>query len=148
MLLKGVSEYIATLIVAIITLAAGLGVFIYAYSVIDSYYTSLSQGIEYAKAGYRESLDVMASYIRGGEAIVIIVTSSFSVDINAVYINDSLSLCRAYTDDGVYTVDGMGSARVPSLSIAVIRCPVQGSLAYIKVVYRGGEIGSWASRIA
>jgi len=147
LLTKGVSEYIATLIATIITLAAGLGVFVYTYTVIDNYYLALSQSIEYAKAEYRESLEVMASYIRGVEAIVIAVAGGFSVDISAVYINNTLSACRLYTIDGSYTVDGMGVVRIPSNSIAVFKCSVNGSLAYVKIVYRGGEVASWASKI-
>jgi hypothetical protein len=147
MFLKGVSEYVSVFIVTIITLAAGLGIFIYAYAVIDGYYSSLSQRIEQAIAEYRQNLDIMASYIRGDEVIVIAVSSDSSVDINAIYINNSLYTCKAYIDNKIYIVDGINIVRAPSLSIAVIKCPIEGALAYIKIVYRGGEVGSWASRI-
>jgi len=147
MFLKGVSEYVSVFIVTIITLAAGLGIFIYAYAVIDGYYSSLSQRIEQAIAEYRQNLDIMASYIRGDEVIVIAVSSDSSVDINAIYINNSLYTCIAYIDNKTYIVDGMNMIRVPSLSITVIKCPIEGALAHIKIVYRGGEVGSWASRI-
>ncbi len=147
MFVKGVSEYIAVFITAIVTLAAGLGIFIYAYTVIDSYSFAFSQSIEYTKTGYRESLDVMASYIGGVDVIVIVVTGEFSTEVAAIYINNTLSTCKLYTGDDIYIVNGVDVARIPSNSIAIIKCPVQGALAYIKIVYRGGEIVSWAAKI-
>lgn len=145
---KGVSEYIATFIVSIVTLAAGLGVFIYAYTVIDSHQLAISRSIEYARAEYKEDLDIMAGYIKGGEAVIIIVTGGSSVDIDAVYVNNTMIVCRIYVNDAMHIIDGEGAARVPSNSVAVIKCPVEGAVAYVKIVYRGGEVGLWAARIA
>jgi len=144
--LRGISEYIATVIMIIVTLIAGLIMFLYVNSVVDTYYSSLSTRLTLIGG----SIDVMAGYIANNTIIVIVSVDRYPVKIYSIYVNDTLyPYCRVYRGDGSIAEVGNGQGvEIPYLSIAIVKCPANNcSICDVKIVYSGGEIYAKASRI-
>ncbi len=145
--MRGISEYMATVIMIIITLIAGLTMFLYVNNVVDIYYNSLSARL--TSIG-RDSIDVMASYIANNTIIVVISVGMHSIKMYSIYVNDTLyTSCKIYIGDkSIVEIDGGQGVEIPYLSIAIVKCPANSSnICDIKIVYSGGEIYAKASKI-
>ncbi len=146
--LRGVSEYIATVIMIIITLIAGLIIFLYVNSIVDTYYNSIMNRLIISEKG---SIDIMASYIAGNTLNIIVSTDSHSVKIYSIYINETLyTSCKIYRGDNIgIEIEGINGIEIPYLSIAIIKCPIDNcKICNVKIVYGGGEVYAVASRIS
>jgi hypothetical protein len=148
--LRGVSEYTATLIVAIITLAAGAAIFIYSYRLVDTYYSALATATQEAEQS--TSIAILATYINSSKLVVIGSTGSRPATLYAVYINESLAARCNVT----LTTRDTGAGQlpqqlytVPSYRAFVIVCSLssQPSSAKVKLVFNGGEAVAWATRV-
>ncbi|ADM28458.1 hypothetical protein Igag_1660 [Ignisphaera aggregans DSM 17230] len=147
--LRAVSEYTATIIMIIITLVIGATMVLYINSIADRYYSALATRLTAVEGG---SIDIMVSHIdRNNNIVTIIATGSQAIQIYAVYINETLTICTLYRDDGSRdTINGVNRVYVPQLSIASIQCPCPTAscvLCNIKIIYSGGEIYAMASKI-
>jgi len=149
--LRGVSEYTATLIVAIITLAAGAAIFIYSYAIVDSYYSALLRASEEVEQG--SSAAILASYIAlPGTLVVIGSTGSSPATPRAVYINESLATaCSLYFNNTSVSLPQSSATPtpIPPYTAFVIKCPVGSATehAFVKLVFDGGEAIAKAGRI-
>jgi len=147
--LRGVSEYVATLIITLVTLAAGAAIFIYSYNVVDSYYNALIRTSEEVYGG--SSAAILASYITSSRDLVIIAsTGSKPVTVMAVYINESLATaCTLFYNKTSASLSSSSAVTVPYYTAFVIRCGVSPSAryAYVKLVFEGGEVVAKASRV-
>ncbi|MEM1844660.1 MAG: hypothetical protein QW311_03250 [Ignisphaera sp.] len=148
----GVSEYVATLTIAIITLAAGVGIFAYSYYIIDSYYSRLVAVAEGTR-GRGGDIAILASLIdSSGKIVVIGSTGSKPVMLYAIHINNTLyTQCTVHIDgyNNTYTLDGSSYIQIPYYITFKSICitPSTTSQAIIKIVYEGGEKTVYVTKI-
>ena len=151
--MRGVSEYVAALLMTIITLVAGAIVFIYSYYIVNSYSNEFSSRA--LGAGRSLSVAVLASFIRGSNQVIVIgSTGANPATLRAVYINESLTVCTLSfaTAPGATTskqVDGSTGTVIPYRTVFIVNCalPSTSNVAVVKLVFDEGEIYAKAGRL-
>ncbi|MEM0239211.1 MAG: hypothetical protein QXT53_05125 [Ignisphaera sp.] len=144
--MRGVSEYVATVIVAIITMAAGVLIFIHSYYIANSYYNALSKAFEESLKS--SSMTILASYISGQKLVVLASTGSMPVQIYSIYVNESLANCSIAFNDSVKPLTYSNPIIVPYYTAFVAICNVRNaSYASVKIVFDGGTAYAKAQKI-
>jgi len=144
---RGVSVYVATIVMAIIVLSAGVMVFIYSHSIVDSYSRAIAERARELERGL--SATVLASYITpSGELIVIGSTGSRPATLRALYVNESLVECAVSFNGFSEQLTGQSAITIPYRTAFVVRCSVgPARLAYVKLVFDEGEVVSRAGAL-
>jgi hypothetical protein len=144
---RGVTTYVATLITAIIALSAGFIVFVYSYSIVDSYANSIAERARGAERSL--SVAVLASYITpSGDLVVICSTGSRPATLRALYVNESLVECTVSFDGVSGKLSGRSAITIPYRTAFVVECSVGSArVAYVKLVFDEGEVVSRAGAI-
>lgn len=150
---RGVSEYVATLIVSIITLAAGASVFVYSYYVVDRYYSELAKIAEEVRSRSGGVITILASFVnKNGDIIVIGATGSKPITFYVVHINNTFyPNCRIFIDGETNPriLNGSKSIQIPYYIVFKIVCSSSPTVsqAMVKLVYEEGEKIVYASKI-
>ena len=144
---RGVSTYVAAIVMAIVVLSAGTMAFIYSYSIVDHYARAIAERARELEGG--PSVTVLASYIASsGELIVIGSTGSRSATMRALYVNESLAECTVSFNGVSERLTGQSSITIPYRTAFVVRCSVgPARLAYVKLVFDEGEVVSRAGAL-
>ncbi|MEM0310103.1 MAG: hypothetical protein QXF10_01480 [Ignisphaera sp.] len=144
--MRGVSEYVATVIVAIITMAAGILVFIHSYYIANSYYDTLSKAFEESLKS--SSMTILASYISNQKLVVIASTGSMPIQIYSIYVNESLANCVIAFNNTAKPLTYSNPVGVSYYTAFVAMCNVgNASYANVKIVFDGGTEYAKAQKI-
>lgn len=147
---NGVSEYISTLIITLITIAAGAIVFVYSYNVIDRYYNDLVK-IMYDKEGIGGISILGALVDKENRLIIIGSTGSKPAKICSIFINDTLWTRCIVGIDGeykVYRLDKVIEASIPMYTVFRLICEIPDNVSTIitRIVMAEGEKIVYATR--
>ncbi len=147
---RAVSEYVSAIMLAIIVLASGAAIYIYAMNVLDRNYQRIENELIRAEHEMRQSLSIVASYFVNSNATIIVVSGDYPVKILDIYINNTVAT------PSCELIIGANKSTLPytlrPYTSAVILCswstaPSSGTSVPIKIVYEGGEVEALAQQI-
>ncbi|MCX8198789.1 MAG: hypothetical protein N3E36_02010 [Sulfolobales archaeon] len=139
----GVSEQLSAVILTLIVLSSMSLLFIYANNFISITEQRISRRIIEAGASVKQALDIAAAYISGDELVIVIASNNYPVKLYDIYVNESLA--TSYCKINGETIEGHV---VEPLYLEVITCSMGlTNFTLIKLVYEGGVIEAYASRI-
>ncbi len=145
--LRAVSELVSASLLVLIAITVGSIVALMILGNLQSGLQSLSQENLRAEIEAKEALSIDAAYIDpNGVLHVVVSTGGFPVTLQAVYINNTLWSCTAGYDAVSGPVQGF---TIPPYTLAVVSCNVGlPPIAYVKIVYPGGELFAVASPVS
>ncbi|MCS7128032.1 MAG: hypothetical protein RMI83_02005 [Desulfurococcaceae archaeon] len=139
----GVSEQLSAVILTLIVLSSMSLLFIYANNFISITEQRISRRIIEAGASVKQALDIAAAYISGDELVIVIASNNYPVKLYDIYVNESLA--TSYCNINGEAIEGHV---VEPLYLEVITCSMGlTNFTLIKLVYEGGVIEAYASRI-
>lgn len=143
------SEQISALLMLLIVISASIIIYGYAISVIQSKTEALERITSEQQYSSMQDLSKLLAYINGSHLIIGVYTGSNPVDLQRVYINNTLydNCTLIYEGNNKVTITSTGTVRIPSFSAAKIVCPVNKNYAIFKITYSGGAIIGEASQI-
>ncbi len=140
---RAISEYASAIMLAIIVLASGAAIYIYAMSVVNSSYQRIQNELMQAEQSMRQDIVISAAFISGSTLVAFLVAGDFPTKILGVYINETPATCTLYIGNSAYSLP----ATIPPYTLAVLKCPVSGTFAKLRVVYGGGEVVKYVKGI-
>lgn len=143
------SEQISALLMLLIVISASIIIYGYAISVIQSKTETLERITSEQQYSSMQDLSKLLAYINGTHLIIGVYTGVNPVDLQRVYINNTLydNCTLIYEGNNKATITSTGTIRIPSFSAAEIVCPINKNYAIFKITYIGGAIIGEASQI-
>jgi len=143
------SEQVSALLMLLIVIAVSVIIYGYAVNVIQSKSQALERITSQQQYSNMQDLSKLLAYINGTHLIIGVYTGSNPVDLQRVYINNTLydNCTLIYEGNNKATITSTGSIRLPSFSAAQIICPINKNYAIFKITYTGGAIIGEASKI-
>lgn len=143
------SEQVSALLMLLIVIAASIIIYGYAINIIQSKTQDLERIAWEQQYTSSQDLSKLLAYINGTHLIIGVYTGLNPVDLERVYINNTLrtDCTLIYQGGSRATITSSGTIRIPSFSAAKIICPINKDYAIFKVTYMGGAVVGEASKI-
>jgi len=128
----GVSEVVASMLLLLIVVSVGTALYLYLYYKSTFYQQRISQELLAEEMRSKQQLTILLVHgdSNTGNISVVVATGSFPVEVNAIYVNDTLAYETTLNLDR-YAVEEI-----------FITSPIKlnsGDVVYVKIVYAGGH---------
>jgi len=134
----GISEVVAAILLLLIVVAVGTALYLYLYSRAIAYQQSVTQELIVEEIRSKQQLAILLVHgISISQEIAVIVASGETpVEINAIYVNETLASATTTTVNPESVVE----IRVQSPIVIA-----SGNIVKVKIVYAGGYVSVEAS---
>ncbi len=134
----GVSDIVAAMLLLLIVVAVGTSLYLYLYSRAIAYQQSVSQEIIAEEIRSKQQLAILL--VHGNSTIqeitVIVASGGAPVEINAIYVNETLASTNTIT---------VNSESVMEIKVTSPITIASGNVVKVKIVYAGGYANVEAS---
>jgi len=128
-----ISEIVASMLLLLIVVSIGTALYLYLYYRSTFYQQRISQELLAEEIRSKQQLTILLvhgySNTGNGSISIVVATGSFPVEVNAIYVNDTL----AYE-----TTLNLDKYAVEEISITSPITLNSGDIVYVKIVYAGG----------
>ena len=134
----GVSDIVAAMLLLLIVVAVGTSLYLYLYSRAIAYQQSVSQELIAEEIRSKQQLAILLVHgdSASQEVTVIVASGEAPVEINAIYVNETL----ASTETITVNPESIVEIRVQSPIVVS-----SGSIVKVKIIYAGGYLNVEAS---
>ncbi len=126
-----ISEIVASMLLLLIVVSIGTALYLYLYYKSTFYQQRISQELLAEEIRSKQQLTILLvhGYSSTRSISIVVATGSFPVEVNAIYVNDTL----AYE-----TTLNLDKYAVEEISITSPITLDSGDIVYVKIVYAGG----------
>ncbi|RLG72333.1 MAG: hypothetical protein DRO23_10620 [Thermoprotei archaeon] len=126
-----ISEVVASMLLLLIVVSIGTALYLYLYYKSTFYQQRISQELLAEEIRLKQQLAILLvhGYSSTRSISIVVATGSFPVEVNAIYVNDTL----AYE-----TTLNLDKYAVEEISITSPITLNSGDIVYVKIVYAGG----------